>query len=271
MLSPLVHIVNLLIPLGVKCNWFCQTPVQLKKKIIPSIFNVSVSCFSKCSQFLWIFHEHHKKPEFSLLLTPYSWETAELCNKNFLPRDSKLNEGNKVKFLYWYLSSFFFFFCIVKKSGIICLIHSIFSAIFYTFDLAAPECIFLYFWLGPLEGGRLIVLGGCNTAAPELHLRSAVAKSPSTLDAFPGSAHPTPLAKINASPPTNSHHSPDDFRHVWFFFLGIYLYFIATLFFIMSWFCLSSFITSALSLLHQLRLFAFVYFLLDFSWVSYVT
>ena len=102
---------------------------------------------------------------------------------------------------------------------------------------------------------RLIVPSGCNTAAPELHLRPAVAKSSSTLDAFPGSAHPTPLAKINASPPTNSHHPPDDFRHVCFF--PIYLYFIATLSFIISWFCLSSFVTSALILLHQLRLFAF--------------
>ena len=53
-------------------------------------------------------------------------------------------------------------------------------------------------------GGRLIVPSGCNTAAPELQLRPAVAKSPSTLDAFPGSAHPTPLAKVNASRPANS-------------------------------------------------------------------
>ena len=55
---------------------------------------------------------------------------------------------------------------------------------------------------------RLIVPSGCNTAAPELHLRPAVTKSPSTLDAFPGSAHPTPLAKVNASPPAKSHHPP---------------------------------------------------------------
>ena len=93
---------------------------------------------------------------------------------------------------------------------------------------------YLYYYY-PLEGDRLIVPSGCNTAAPELHLRPAVAKSPSTLDAFPGSAHPTPLAKINASPPTNFHHPPDDFRNVCFF--PIYLYFIATLSFIMSWFC----------------------------------
>ena len=46
----------------------------------------------------------------------------------------------------------------------------------------------------PSKGDRLIVPSGCNTAAPELHLRPAVAKSPSALDAFPGSAHPTPLA-----------------------------------------------------------------------------
>ena len=57
---------------------------------------------------------------------------------------------------------------------------------------------------------RLIVPSGCNTAAPELHLRPAVAKSPSTLDAFPGSDHPTPLAKVNASPPATSHHPPYD-------------------------------------------------------------
>ena len=62
----------------------------------------------------------------------------------------------------------------------------------------------------PSKGDRLIVPSGCNTAAPELHLRPAVAKSPSTLDAFPGSAHPTPLAKLNASPPANFHHPPYD-------------------------------------------------------------
>ena len=62
----------------------------------------------------------------------------------------------------------------------------------------------------PSKGDRLIVPSGCNTAAPELHLRPAVAKSPSTLDAFPSSVHPTPLAKVNASPPANSHHPPSD-------------------------------------------------------------
>ena len=62
----------------------------------------------------------------------------------------------------------------------------------------------------PSKGDRLIVPSGCNTAAPELHFRPAVAKSPSTLAAFPDSAHPTPLAKVNASPPANSHHPPYD-------------------------------------------------------------
>ena len=80
------------------------------------------------------------------------------------------------------------------------------------------------FFLNPSKGDRLIVPSGCNTSAPELHLRPAVAKSLSTLDAFPGSAHPTPLAKINVSPPTTSHHPPDDFRHVCVFSYLFVLY-----------------------------------------------
>ena len=120
----------------------------------------------------------------------------------------------------------------------------------------------------PSKRDRLIVPSGCNTAAPELHLRPpAVAKSLSTLDAFPGSAHPTPLAKVNASPPATSHHPPYDclrlsaMRYSWlsrFVFLLICNFFIQCRRF-------------ALILMHQLRLFAFVYFLLKFSWVSYVT
>ena len=74
--------------------------------------------------------------------------------------------------------------------------------------------LFVYY---PLDRDPAHSAEECNTAAPELHFRPAVARSTSTLDAFPGSAHPTPLAKLSASPHTNSHHPPDDFRHVCFF------------------------------------------------------
>ena len=116
----------------------------------------------------------------------------------------------------------------------------------------------------PLKGDRLIVPSGCNTAAPELHLRPAVAKSPSTLDAFSGSAHQTPLAKGNDSPPANSHHLPYDclrlssMHYSWlsrFFFCN---------FFIQCRSFYFDFDASAASVC------IFVLWL-DFSWVSYVT
>ena len=66
------------------------------------------------------------------------------------------------------------------------------------------QSILFTIFLHPSKEDRLIVPNGCNTAAPELHLRPAVAKSPSTLDAFPGFAHSTPFAKVNA--PANFHH-----------------------------------------------------------------
>ena len=72
------------------------------------------------------------------------------------------------------------------------------------------NAILWYRYVVPSKGDALIVQSGCNTAESELHLRPAVAKSPSTLDAFSGSAHPIPLAKVNASPPANFHHPSYD-------------------------------------------------------------
>ena len=132
-----------------------------------------------------------------------------------------------------------------------------------------PAGLFYKCWIKnePLERGSAHRAEWVNTAALELHLRPTVAKSLSwpdegladndlsTLDAFPGSAHPTPHVKVNSSSPTNSHHPPDDFHHVYFF--PLYLYFIATLSFLMSWFCLSNLVTFSLTLM---RLFAFFVF-----------
>ena len=103
----------------------------------------------------------------------------------------------------------------------------------------------------PSKGDRLILPSGCNTAAPELHLRSAVAKSASTLDAFPDTTHPTPLAKVNAFPPANSHHPPYDCLRL----SAMHYSWLSR--FVFYWF-----VVFALILMHQLRLFAFVYFLL---------
>ena len=123
--------------------------------------------------------------------------------------------------------------------------------------------------LFPSKGDRLIVPSGCNTAAPELHLRPAVAKRPSTLDAVPGSAHPTSLAKVNAFPPANSYHSPYDCLRL----SPLHYSWLSRFVFFFYWFVtsLSNAVVFTLILMHQLRLFAFLYFLLDFSWVSYVT
>ena len=92
---------------------------------------------------------------------------------------------------------------------------------------------------------------------------------PRVLDAFPSSAHPTPLAKVNASPPTNLHYPPDDFHHVYFF--PLYFYFIVTLSFLMIWLLFADVIVFALNLMHQLRLFVCLCILRDLSWVSNVT
>ena len=121
--------------------------------------------------------------------------------------------------------------------------------------------ILLFLSFFPLKWGPAHSAEGCNTAAP--------AKSSSTLDAFPGSAHPTPLTKVNASPPATSRHPPYDCLRL-SVANALFLTFTICFFY---WFVtsLSNVVVFALILMHQLPLFAFVYFLLDFSWVSYVT
>ena len=129
-----------------------------------------------------------------------------------------------------------------------------------TYNIIIMQYFFIIF-VNPSKGDRLIVPSGCNTTAPELHLRPAVANSPSTLDALPGSAHPTPLAKVNASPSPNSHHPPYDclrlspMHYSWLSRLIFFYWFVTSL---------SNVLVFTLILMHQLRLFAFLYFLLDF-------
>ena len=107
--------------------------------------------------------------------------------------------------------------------------------------------------MNPSKGDRLIVPSGCNTAAPELHFLYfpvlpvlSRTSPPKTLLSLP--------AKVNASPPTNSHHPSDDFHHVssmcfsWisrFAFILISFLFIHCCFF-------------PLILMHQLRLFVYL-------------
>ena len=76
--------------------------------------SVSIKCLSSLLSEMWsvalnrILRNIAKKQNFYYFWTPHSWETAGLSNKNFIPVDSKLNEGYNLKFLQWYPFTFFF-------------------------------------------------------------------------------------------------------------------------------------------------------------------
>ena len=126
--------------------------------------------------------------------------------------------------------------------------------------------LFYLFWdqIVPSKGDRLIVPSGCNTAVtppacggqeslnPGCFSRFRSPNSPCESKCFSSSYFPSPSLWLSSS-----------VANALFLTFTIFFYWFVTF--------LSNVVVFTLILMHQLHLFAFVYFLLDFPWVSYVT